>query len=116
MGRKRQWAESMEKTKDGIEDAKGASEPGMKTEEMPTPAYDSQEYWENRYKNKTIENSLNSESDPDPYHAWYYKFDDLAPILLPLIVGFEYNGDGDDAEQNKEDENGDNPQNISTGQ
>jgi len=111
--RKRHRAESIDKAEDRIKDAKGASKFGMKTEEMPTPAYGSQEYWENRYKNNTIENSVKSESDPDPYHAWYFKFDDLAPILLPLIVGSEYNGDVDDAEQNKEDENDNNPQKTS---
>ena len=106
--RKRPRVESIEKAKDEPEYAKGVSEPGMKTDEMPTPAYGSQEYWEDRYKNKTDEETQINEGDPEPYHAWYFKFDDLAPILLPLIVGSA--DDDDDGEENIEDENGDESQ------
>lgn len=110
--------ESIETAKDEQpEDAKGvvSLEPEMKTDELPTPAYGSKEYWEDRYKNKTDEETQGKEGDPEPYHAWYFKFEDLAPILMPLIVGSAAadaadDDDGGDAEETKEEENGDEPQ------
>ena len=76
-------------------------------DDKPTPAYGSQEYWEKRYETK--DETPENEDDPEPYHAWYFKFDDLAPILLPLIVGtaeYEENSEdiGEDEENDSEDE------------
>ena len=113
--RKRPRVESIETANDHEPEdvVKGlvSLEPEMKTDEiMPTPAYGSQEYWEDRYKNKTDEETQGKEGDPEPYHAWYFKFDDLAPILLPLIVGSaafaDDHADADD-EENKKEENSD---------
>ncbi len=73
-------------------------------DEKPTPAYGSQEYWEKRYETKDEQTSNNdNEDDPEPYHAWYFKFDDLAPILLPLIVGTaEYEETSEDIGEDEE--------------
>lgn len=65
--------------------------------DKPTPAYGTQEYWENRYKNNAKPGqSDKNEDDPEAFHAWYFQFDELAPILMPLIVGSaEYEGNED---------------------
>ena len=63
-----------------------------------TPAYGSQAYWEERYQNfnndnsnKVDSNNVNipkpTEDTPAPFHAWYFSFDELKPIVMPLILG-----------------------------
>lgn len=101
--RKRPKFELIEKAKNDAEDAKGGPEPVKKTEVIPAPAYGSQAYWENRYRNKSDGHDQRIEDDPDPYHAWYFKFADLEPILLPLIVGSDDSID-EDAEENSNEE------------
>ena len=102
--RKRPRVEAIEKAeaKGEAGDAQRASE----TEEKPTPEYGSQEYWEDRYKIKPNDQASSSEDGPDPYHAWYFKFEDLAPIILPLILGDDGNDD-DRAEESVGNKNGD---------
>lgn len=59
------------------------------------PAYGSREYWEERYKklqsHVCIENQQDendeTEKEPDPFHAWYFTYEELAPLILPLLVG-----------------------------
>ena len=98
---------------------------GESRKEGPPP-YGSQQYWEDRYRAQfaDIERSVNKEevsldqqqvtvSDcdadgsfklttsqgdcPDPFHAWYFNYEELQPILLPLILG-----DNADAAQHDE--------------
>ena len=81
------------------------------------PSYGSQEYWEERYRSQlavgassdkkeessqqgTLTSMKSQEDSPDPFHAWYFNYEELAPIMLPLILG-----DNADATQ---DENGGN--------
>jgi ubiquinone/menaquinone biosynthesis C-methylase UbiE len=49
------------------------------------PSYGSQEYWEERYSRETAE----SEEDPSPFHSWYFSYEEMRPLLLPLILGTE---------------------------
>lgn len=65
---------------------------GDREETSSLPAYGSQQYWEDRYKRlqtKSVkEDSKNAaEDEPDPFHAWYFNYEELAPLILPLIVG-----------------------------
>jgi hypothetical protein len=56
----------------------------------PPPPYGSKEYWEERYKRlKTEKSKESSEGDeePAPFHAWYFNYEELAPLILPLILG-----------------------------
>jgi hypothetical protein len=106
----------------------------------PPPAYGSQEYWEARYKTQysmisrnkaTIQSEILEankdekvvveealEPDPDPFHAWYFSYKELAPILLPLILGQDgvqeavededesaQQGTVDDDDDNEDDDN-----------
>jgi SAM-dependent methyltransferase len=48
------------------------------------PEYGSQEYWDERYKRKQNDDD---ENEADPFHVWYFSYQDLRPLLLPLIVG-----------------------------
>lgn len=58
------------------------------------PPYGSQEYWEERYqKHRRLEkksngnNGTDNSSDALPYHAWYFSYSELSPLILPLILG-----------------------------
>lgn len=74
------------------------------------PPYGSKDYWERRYQSlkddlgklheKTIldcASANNDEVKPDPFHAWYFNFEELAPLILPLILG-EQVGDASESE------------------
>mmetsp|Transcript_27256 Transcript_27256/g.74592 ORF Transcript_27256/g.74592 Transcript_27256/m.74592 type:complete len:439 (+) Transcript_27256:100-1416(+) len=100
--RKRPRVEGIENAKDGLD----ASETVANTEEKPTPEYGSQEYWEDRYKSKPGDQDATGEGDPEPHHAWYFKFEDLAPLLMPLIIGDDEGSDGVLEEEDDDDENG----------
>jgi Methyltransferase domain len=71
---------------------------------VPIPPYGSQEYWENRYKRQqTHSNKLgDSEDQPVAFHAWYFTYDELAPLILPLIIG-----DADVEAKDADDDNSD---------
>jgi hypothetical protein len=63
------------------------------------PPYGSQDYWEDRYRRhqKASQKRDEGEDQPDPFHAWYFTYEELAPLILPLILGdadVENNGDG----------------------
>ncbi|GKY95103.1 hypothetical protein MPSEU_000474300 [Mayamaea pseudoterrestris] len=76
------------------------------------PQYGQQEYWNVRYQAVLLDTTKNN-SPPDnteavdaplPYHEWYFTYDELRPILLPLLFGAQSHlllGDGneDDVEQ-----------------
>ncbi|GAX24178.1 hypothetical protein FisN_4Lh267 [Fistulifera solaris] len=49
------------------------------------PSYGSQQYWEERYSRDTAD----SEDDPAPFHSWYFSYEEMRPLLLPLILGTE---------------------------
>jgi SAM-dependent methyltransferase len=65
--------------------------------EAPPPQYGSQEYWDERYKKfRTGEPTKGDATEAEPkrgddgataYHAWYFTYKDLRPLLLPLILG-----------------------------
>ena len=105
---------------DDEDDNKGAKE--------PTPTYGTKEYWEARYKSHNLpaevtvnENSyvldgvLLSKDALRAGHEWYFTYDELRPILLPLILGkldnevdaSDYNNNDDDAESWIEEEEDD---------
>ncbi|KAG7350634.1 methyltransferase domain containing protein [Nitzschia inconspicua] len=75
------------------------------------PPYGSQEYWEQRYEKlkndccneKTSNDQTSSCTDnpPDPFHAWYFNFEELAPLILPLILG---EGDKEDEDEDADEE------------
>ena len=65
------------------------------------PPYGSQEYWEKRYRENyevviegkatdadaDAESSADGGDQPSPFHSWYFTYDELKPLLLPLILG-----------------------------
>ena len=73
------------------------------------PLYGTQQYWEDRYKrNYKNENTF----DHDKEHEWYFSYNDLKPLLLPLILGRQEleeedwsDANVDDFEDDLEDEN-----------
>lgn len=87
------------------------------SEEPPAkrpPAYGEQDYWEQRYdKNLMKEASGEQDDNPEAFHSWYFSYDELSPILLPIILGDSVDdlGDTDDDELNEENEQEDSPNN-----
>jgi hypothetical protein len=75
---------------------------------MAPPPYGSQAYWEERYKNMKEVKKADDEDKPNAFHAWYFNYEELAPILLPLILGdgVGEGGDDDDDDDDDEEENG----------
>ncbi|KAL3936062.1 MAG: hypothetical protein SGBAC_008543 [Bacillariaceae sp.] len=73
--------------------ARSEAEVGGSPEEPPTkknPTYGSQQYWEDRYmtSHQKVEGHKRTEEDsPEALHAWYFTYEDLSPLLLPLILG-----------------------------
>ena len=66
--------------------------------EAPPPQYGSQEYWDERYKKfRQVEPTKGGATEAEPknveddgataYHAWYFTYTDLRPLLLTLILG-----------------------------
>ena len=80
------------------------------SEELPTPAYGTQEYWDSRYdKNQPTSNDISrSEEAPDPFHSWYFTAEELLPLLLPLILGDDDDGEEDDDDDDDNDGGNDN--------
>ena len=85
------------------------------SEELPAPAYGTQEYWDSRYdKNQPTSNDISrSEEAPDPFHSWYFTADELLPLLLPLILGDDDDGEEDD-DYDDDDDNDNDPEKIKT--
>lgn len=66
-----------------------------------TPQYGSQKYWEERYDKQfqavqslestntepTVHDDDSGNDSTTPYHSWYFTYDELRPILLPLLLG-----------------------------
>jgi hypothetical protein len=95
-GKKKQKLDASASTTVSATRANGANEDQNK--EGP-PQYGSQEYWEERYqKHRQLDkkggsdeqgatDSSDNANDALPYHAWYFTFEELAPLILPLILG-----------------------------
>lgn len=104
--------------------ANGANEDQNK--EGP-PQYGSQEYWEERYQKHrqldkkagsdehgAIDSSDNASADALPYHAWYFTFEELAPLILPLILGGRKECTLENADDNDDDTQQDSGQTDTT--
>lgn len=68
------------------------------------PSYGSQEYWDQRYKGESNNSKKDSNSKTDegePGFSWYFNYDELKPLLLPLCIG---RNDGDDDWSNVEED------------
>ena len=89
---------------DDAANAKSSKRP--REEEQTDPLYGSKEYWEARYKShlpdveistNNAQNSGKIEVDGvelskeaiSPGHAWYFTYEELRPLILPLILGSE---------------------------
>jgi hypothetical protein len=70
----------------------------------PPPSYGSQEYWEGRYRKLQ---KVQADQEPEPFHAWYFSYEDLAPLLLPLVLGEDEEevGEKGETKEESEDEN-----------
>jgi len=76
-------------------------------ETKDAPAYGSQQYWDGRYKKFRLGEDK-SDDDELAYHSWYFTYQDLRPLLLPLILGgrneamavlMASEGDGDEGQE-----------------
>jgi SAM-dependent methyltransferase len=86
--------------------ARSSPQNGVADEEAaaaPPPEYGSLNYWEQRYQKQLLKkdsansqdvngNNDNGKDDDDddgvvPFHAWYFTYQDLRPLLLPLVLG-----------------------------
>lgn len=79
------------------------AESNQTTEKKPPPPYGSRSYWDERYKKHrdALEGEesgsgetgaspaceIVADSDALPCHAWYFSYEDLRPLILPLILG-----------------------------
>jgi hypothetical protein len=64
--------------------SRGEADDDQSKSPPPPPSYGSQEYWEERYRKVQ---KVQEDQEPDPFHAWYFNYEDLAPLLLPLVLG-----------------------------
>lgn len=79
-----------------------SSSPASSTKKRSTPApdYGSKSYWEARYKSHLSPPAPSADDAPPivdgvelsdeavrPGHAWYFTYDELRPLILPLILG-----------------------------
>jgi hypothetical protein len=78
-------------------DSSSSEEPSAKK----PPAYGKQDYWEQRY-NQNLKDESDSKQDalPETFHAWYFSYEELSPILLPIILG-DIADDGSDNDNNE---------------
>lgn len=66
----------------------------QKIAEAPSPSppnYGSKDYWEQRYAKQFQLLGVPIDQSGDgltlPYHSWYFTYDELRPILLPILLG-----------------------------
>ena len=82
--------ENVDKKVDKVR-VRSETDSGSSPEEPPTkknPSYGSQKYWEDRYTSHLIsEQKETEENSPEAFHSWYFTYEDLSPLLLPLILG-----------------------------
>jgi SAM-dependent methyltransferase len=90
----------------GVSDA-----PSQPDEEAPPP-YGSKRYWEERYsknssnkRHKADEDTGDENTeDPLPGHSWYFTYEELQPLIMPLILGKDENSDDDSENDDSENE------------
>jgi hypothetical protein len=114
MDRKRPRAEE---SSSGADNRTELLEDDQQSPSRQTPAYGSRPYWEERYQKfakvdeeqkeaSTTTTTTTTEAEatstgtaqPDAQHAWYFTYEELGPLLLPLILG-----DDNDDEQEEQD-------------
>jgi ubiquinone/menaquinone biosynthesis C-methylase UbiE len=95
-------SDNAEAAKDADDAADGALESSKS--DCPPPSYGSQEYWEQRYQKHQQQGGKDNDNDDTnedkeekdgdhnvsgalPFHAWYFTYQDLRPLILPLILG-----------------------------
>lgn len=123
----------MEKRNHASTTAKSNKRSREEEQATDAPQYGSKEYWEARYKSHLPDadvQQVSRQSDDavgttntgnqeekyvldgvelskeaiNPFHAWYFTYDELRPLILPLILG----GDGDeDSEDEYDNDDGD---------
>ncbi|GFH50038.1 hypothetical protein CTEN210_06514 [Chaetoceros tenuissimus] len=73
------------------------------------PSYGSQNYWEDRYKNNygNDVNHKKEEQEGEAGFSWYFTYEELSPLILPLVLGRDEEEDEDwssDEEEEVEEE------------
>jgi hypothetical protein len=69
------------------------------------PLYGTREYWEQRYSEapadrKTSTAEVKQDDDrPLASHAWYFTYDELRPLIMPLLLGAEYSPPEEEEEE-----------------
>jgi hypothetical protein len=82
--------------------SRGEADDQSKSPPPPLPSDGSLEFGEGRnLKFKKVESSGQS---PDPCHAWSFNYEDLAPLLLPLVLGEDEEKVGEKGETKQEPE------------
>lgn len=98
-------------------------EDNINENKIPPPKYGTKEYWEARYKSHlpgmhmdetscTLDGVVLSKDATKPGHEWYFTYDELRPLIIPLILGTldntvaegDYDDEDDDAESWIEEE------------
>ncbi|KAL3771090.1 hypothetical protein ACHAWU_006467 [Discostella pseudostelligera] len=67
-----------------------SSRPSKVLKKESAPNYGSKEYWEARYKSHSTEGDETITTTYEataPGHEWYFSYDELQPLIMPLILG-----------------------------
>jgi len=67
-----------------------SSRPSKVLKKESAPNYGSKEYWEARYKSHSTdgdETITTTYEATAPGHEWYFSYDELQPLIMPLILG-----------------------------
>lgn len=68
------------------------------------PSYGSQNYWEDRYKNNYgNDDNKKKEQEGEAGFSWYFTYEELSPLILPLVLGRDEEDD-EDWSSDEEDE------------
>lgn len=97
--------------------------PVDKSDDDDTPDYGSKEYWESRYKfnlennrddgskdeaqadsnkKQCLEHGDNSRNENTKGHAWYFTYEELKPLIIPLLLGQPVASDEEDEDENED--------------
>lgn len=72
--------------------------------EDEVPSYGSQNYWDERYKNNYGNDAIKSEEqEGEAGFSWYFTYEELSPLILPLVLGRD-DDDDEDWSSDEEDE------------
>lgn len=89
---------------EGSEMKKTSTRLEVSDSEQPDPAYGTKDYWEMRYKGFKDGDPTKKEA-PEAQHSWYFTYEDLSPLLLPLVVGDEiYSIPSSEREKSKQEQ------------